>query len=156
MAKNKDDKRKRKPVTASPLKPVAVKPAPVKVTKPQVARGLTRQQAGPLGPRIYQAVNNPWAPKPGKKAKARVTTRRDRTPVTPEPTPTPAPTEAKRRRVLSTLPVLSQSKADKQNKQSPRERSDDKPRDDMRCKSRPKDNRPRSGGGGGKRFIPWC
>lgn len=36
-------------------------------------------------------------------------------------------------------------------------RSDIKPRDRQTCKERPKDNRRKGGGSGGKkRFIPWC
>lgn len=27
---------------------------------------------------------------------------------------------------------------------------------ELRCKERPKDNKPKGGGGSGKRFVPWC
>lgn len=37
---------------------------------------------------------------------------------------------------------------------SKQERSDDRLR--VRCKDRPRDNKPRGKGGGGKVFIPWC
>lgn len=42
----------------------------------------------------------------------------------------------------------------------PQQRSDDKPREDKRCKPRPESNKPNpkgSGGGGSfRRFVPWC
>ena len=43
----------------------------------------------------------------------------------------------------------------KTRKNEPDDRKSDPPRENV-CKSRPKNNRPKIGGGTGKRFVPWC
>lgn len=35
-------------------------------------------------------------------------------------------------------------------------RSDPVPRDQVTCKARPENNKPKKGGGSGKSFVPWC
>lgn len=59
-----------------------------------------------------------------------------------------APTEHGRRNVSGLKFSTSKPVSDRHHT--------DQVRDRLTCKSRPKDNRPRSGGAGKRRFVPWC
>lgn len=46
-------------------------------------------------------------------------------------------------------------RAEKNTSKKPEPAKSPQVRDQMMCKSRPKDNKPKGGGGSGKGFVPW-
>lgn len=198
----KSNKRKQTGIVSKPVTPSPPRlSTPVKrtaATRSTASGGLTRKQAGPEGPRVYQTRTPPkeWT-RPTKGRSKPQATRPSRPVVTPPKPPVVDPPVAVVRRGLVTASRLAlagqfaaRSRPEKKAvrkaepkpaKKTHRPERSALPRDEykakqykgydavagkperlakekevVRCKERPKDNRPRKGGGGGKRFIPWC
>lgn len=71
----------------------------------------------------------------------------------PTPAPAPAPTPPPKRKAQFGYGTAPQSQTTKSQTQrlSPESVRDNK----TVCKARPTDNKPKGGGGGSKRFVPW-
>lgn len=99
----------------------------------------------PSKPKPPSKPVTPSKPKPPKTPTKPVT---PKPPTTPDPVRVRAPSGLKIEAPRATAPITQETR--------PREtRSQDTVREKLTCKARPRDNRPK-GGGGSKRFVPWC
>lgn len=150
-----------------------VPPKPVAVGRPVVVRNSGRPRSVVVGgPVVVNGVVytrpvidpnpnhalNPYSPF-NKANKPPRRTRPERPPVVRPPVVVPDRPPKKRLRLSALALGLnsrpSSSRPDRNRSPNKvREPIDEK--DKLVCKSRPKDNRKKGGGGSGKKFVPWC
>lgn len=143
---NPREQRRRARPQGKPTKPIGGPKAPVVVTKPPVAPPVHKPPVkGPAKPPIVvkppakPPVKNPdTGPRPGTPVANAVVRHLSGLHISGDPV------QAARERI--------------EVKRRDRNRPDrvDDPEQRGVCKLRPRDNRPKGGGGSGKRFVPWC